>query len=104
MRYEKFSHANQRYQNTATGGTKLPLLSRNLTNIKILHAEYGGLVIYNMKLEKGAIKLPKIDEDDPSTRQEVAWSELVMMVQGIDLSQCERQGRWSPKNVEKSSK
>ena len=85
-------------------GDAFVFLNRNLTNIKILHAEYGGLVIYNMKLEKGAIKLPKIDEDDPSTHQEVAWSELVMMVQGIDLSQCERQGRWSPKKVEKSSK
>ena len=85
-------------------GDAFVFLNRNLTNIKILHAEYGGLVIYNMKLEKGAIKLPKIDEDDPSAHQEVAWSELVMMVQGIDLSQCERQGRWSPKKVEKSSK
>ena len=33
-------------------------INKNLTGMKILHAEYGGLVIYNMKLERGAFKLP----------------------------------------------
>lgn len=40
-------------------------INKNLTGMKILHAEYGGLVIYNMKLESGAFKLPEIDSEDP---------------------------------------
>lgn len=41
-------------------------INKNLTGMKILHAEYGGLVIYNMKLERGVFKLPEIDSDDPN--------------------------------------
>lgn len=62
-----------------------------------LHAEFGGLVIYNMKLEKGTIHLPDINREDLSGSLTVEWSELVMMVQGISLSQCTKQTRWSPK-------
>ena len=34
-------------------GEAFIFVNRTLTNMKILHAEYGGLVIYNMRLEKG---------------------------------------------------
>ena len=43
-------------------------INKSLIGLKILHAEYGGLVIYNMKLERGAFKLPDIDPDDDRTR------------------------------------
>ena len=32
--------------------------------MKILHMEFGGLVIYNLKLEQGRIPLPEMDLDD----------------------------------------
>ena len=34
-------------------GEAFIFVNRSLTSMKILHAEYGGLVIYNLKLEKG---------------------------------------------------
>ena len=39
-------------------GEAFIFVNRSLTSMKILHAEYGGLVIYNLKLEKGCISLP----------------------------------------------
>lgn len=32
--------------------------------MKILHMEFGGLGIYNLKLEQGRIQLPEMDLDD----------------------------------------
>lgn len=60
-------------------------INKSLTGLKILHAEYGGLVIYNMKLERGAFKLPDIDTDDPATSKGIKWADLMMIVQGIPL-------------------
>ena len=78
-------------------GDAFVFLNRNLTNIKILHAEYGGLVIYNMKLEKGTIKLPEIDLEDQSYTRDLTWSELILMVQGINPEECKKSSRWAPK-------
>lgn len=88
--------SNEMGMNVQTGDAYM-FLNKNLTNLKILHAEFGGLVIYNLKLERGTIQLPKIDTKDPSGSLTVAWSELVMMVQGISPSQYTKQSRWSPK-------
>ena len=60
-------------------------INKSLTGLKILHAEYDGLVIYNMKLERGAFKLPDIDTDDPATSKGIKWADLMMIVQGIPL-------------------
>lgn len=39
-------------------GDAFIFVNRSLTSMKILHMEFGGLVIYNMKLEQGRIQLP----------------------------------------------
>ena len=52
-------------------GEAFIFVNRSLTSMKILHAEYGGLVIYNLKLEKGCISLPDMhldDDDSPNGR------------------------------------
>ena len=72
-------------------------INKSLTGLKILHAEYGGLVIYNMKLVRGAFKLPDIDTDDPATSKGIKWADLMMIVQGISPSEVHRCSRWEPK-------
>ena len=73
-------------------------LSGIVTNMKILHAEYGGLVIYSLKLEKGCISLPDLLPDDgnaaPCRRTE--WQELMLMARGISPLEVCRQPRWLP--------
>ena len=48
-------------------GEAFIFVNRTLTSMKILHAEYGGLVIYNLKLEKGRIGLPDMELGDSSS-------------------------------------
>lgn len=47
--------------------------------MKILHLEYGGLVLYHMRLESGTFKLPVFDTASNCFR--FSWEELVLMVQ-----------------------
>ena len=64
--------------------------------MKVLHVECGGLVIYNLRLEKGNIELPEIAEEDKRTAIETRWNQLVMMVGGLRASDYKQQKRWAP--------
>ena len=79
-------------------GDAFVFLNRNLTSLKILHAEYGGLVIYNMKLERGALELPNIDCESESNTHKLQWAELIMMVQGMKPKDYKKTVRWEPQN------
>lgn len=56
-------------------------VNRRLTIMKILHLEYGGLVIYHKKLESGVFKLPTFDEE--LTSQVIQWHDLMMIVRNV---------------------
>jgi len=78
-------------------GDAFIFINRQLTSIKILHAEYGGLVIYSMKLEKGCISLPDMQFDESAPPERLTkWQELVMMTQGISLVGTTSKPRWLP--------
>jgi hypothetical protein len=78
-------------------GDAFIFINRSLDSLKILHMETGGLVIYHMKLEAGRFRLPFIDTESNKHTLVTSWQELVLMVQGIRLSECRRQARWNPK-------
>ena len=50
--------------------------------MKILHAEYGGLVIYNMKLKSGTFRLSDINCEGSSASLPINWSEFTLIVHG----------------------
>ena len=77
-------------------GDAFVFINRSLTSMKILHAEFGGLVIYNMKLERGTIQIPSIDSETDVQSHGINWSELMMMVQGISMKDCKTATRWEP--------
>ena len=81
-------------------GEAFIFVNRALTSMKILHAEYGGLVIYNLKLERGCISLPdmQLDDDIAPPRRLTRWQELVLMTQGISVQGVKRSPRWIPKS------
>lgn len=56
-------------------------VNRNLTIMKILHLEHGGLVIYHKKLENGIFKLPTFDES--ITSQPIRWQDLMAIVNNV---------------------
>lgn len=53
-------------------------INRNLTIMKILHLEHGGLVIYHKKLESGVFKLPSFNENVAS--MPIRWQDLMTIV------------------------
>ncbi|MGL5257463.1 MAG: IS66 family insertion sequence element accessory protein TnpB [Proteocatella sp.] len=88
-------------------GDAFIFINMSATSMKILHMEYGGLVIYHMKLTSGQFSLPKIDlQEGEIVSHETLWSELVLMVQGIDAQNVKHRARWSPKtkNIDLISK
>jgi hypothetical protein len=85
-------------------GDAFIFISRPLDTMKILHMETGGMVIYHMKLEEGRFRLPHINIDMENSSHTTSWGELVLMVQGLSLSEYHRSKRWNPgKNGENIS-
>lgn len=85
---------NQMHRNIQDGDAFI-FINKPCTSMKILHMECGGLVIYNLKLERGFIHLPTMSGWEESQAVETAWSDLVMMVEGIYPTSCKRSKRWS---------
>ena len=87
-------------------GDAFIFVNRSLTSMKILHMEFGGLVIYNMKLEQGRIQLPDMELADSAVSRATQWSELVMMTHGLSMSEVRQHPRWIPpkKNPPKAVK
>lgn len=79
-------------------GDAFIFINRNCTSMKILHMECGGLVIYHLKLEQGVIHLPDMSSWEGQPCVSTAWSDLVMMVEGIYPATCKRSKRWKPKS------
>ena len=73
--------------------------------MKIRHMEYGGLVIYHMKLSGGQFSRPEIDfQEGKTVSHETLWSDLVLMVQGIDAQKVRHRKRWIPEKKNTASK
>lgn len=56
-------------------------VNRPRTGMKILHMEFGGLVVYHMRLGPGCFKLPVFDL--ATNTFQTSWQDLMVMVQGV---------------------
>ena len=72
-----------------TSGEVFVFLNRNRTHIKLLHWESGGFVLYYKRLEQGTFPVPKCPNS------ELSWSDLVMMVEGIQVVRSIQKKRFS---------
>ncbi|MGL4851244.1 MAG: IS66 family insertion sequence element accessory protein TnpB [Phocaeicola sp.] len=80
-------------------GDAFIFINKSCTSMKVLHMEYGGLVIYHMKLSQGQFSLPTIDfQEGKTVSHETLWSDLVLMVQGIDAQSVKHRKRWILEN------
>jgi len=64
-------------------------LNRSRTHIKLLHWESGGFVLYYKRLEQGTFLSPK------DGGNEMSWSDLVLMVEGIHVVKSIQKKRYS---------
>jgi len=73
----------------ANGGVFV-FINKRRDRIKLLHWEQGGFVLYYKRLEKGTLEMPKSKEN----RVSVSWPELVMIIEGISLSERKKRSRF----------
>jgi len=71
---------NNMRQNVQKGGVFI-FVNRNQNIMKILHLEYGGMVIYHKKLISGRFKLPNFNEDTVSLT--ISWQDLATIIQSV---------------------
>lgn len=76
-------------QRKTTSGEVFVFLNRSRTHIKLLHWENGGFVLYYKRLEQGTFPSSK------SAGTELFWSELVLMVEGIQVVKSIQKKRYS---------
>lgn len=85
-------------QNTMKGdlfsGHLFVFLSKQRNRVKILTWDRGGLVLWYKRLEKGRLKLPKME--GAASSMELDSGELSMLLEGLDLSKVKRPKRWEP--------
>jgi len=79
---------NSNMQRQATNGEVFVFLNRSRTHIKLLHWEKGGFVLYYKRLESGTFLPPSVKEG------EFSWSDLVLMVEGIQVIKSIRKKRF----------
>lgn len=82
---------NQMGRNVQDGDVFI-FINRTCTSMKILHMEFGGLVIYHMKLESGNFTLPLLDED--TNTFQINWQDLMTMVHSNSTGKKPNKKRW----------
>jgi transposase len=75
-------------QRQPTSGEVFVFLNRRGTHMKLLHWEKGGFVLYYKRLESGTFS------PSGSGGGELSWSDLVLMVEGIQVVKSIRKKRY----------
>ena len=66
-------------------------INRRRDRIKLLMWDATGFAMYYKQLEKGTFEVPKIKESDSV---ELSWSDLVMLLEGIEIKSIKRRKRY----------
>ena len=74
--------------------------NRRRNSVKVLYFVGDGLVIYYRRLEQGTFELPERlnsgSESSSAASLELSWSDLELILSGIELSSVRRRKRWQP--------
>jgi hypothetical protein len=76
-----------------TSGEVYVFLNRRRNQVKLLHWEHGGFVLYVKRLETGNFEIPVIIDGN------LQWPQLVMMVEGVSLKNITMRKRYFLKQV-----
>ena len=76
-------------QRQATSGEVFVFLNRSRTHMKLLHCEKGGFVLYYMRLGSDTFMPPNVKKG------ELSWSDLVLMIEGIQVVKSIQKRRFS---------
>lgn len=67
-------------------------LNRRRDRIKLLMWDVSGFAIYYKRLERGTFELPQFSTHQSSL--ELSWSELVLLLEGIEMGSIKRRKRY----------
>lgn len=77
-----------------TDGSVYVFINRHRSQMKLLHWEHGGLVLYHKRLERGRFSVPDLDGVSGS----IHWPDLVLIVEGIEFLSVKRKRRYRIEN------
>lgn len=80
------------FTHSLLSGDVFIFVNRRRDRIKLLMWDASGFAIYYKRLERGTFELPMFDSDQPSL--ELRWSDLVMLLEGIELRSIKRRKRY----------
>lgn len=71
--------------------------NRRHNRVKVLYFVGDGLVIFYRCLEQGTFEVPRAveDGDGKTASVELRWSDLALILEGIELSSVRRRKRWT---------
>lgn len=84
---------NQLKRNPFSGEVFL-FINRRRDKLKLLKWEPGGFVLYYKRLEEGTFELPALNGQNC---YEMAWTDLILMVEGIQLTGTKKRKRYQRK-------
>lgn len=67
-------------------------ISANRYNMKLLHWERGGFVLYQKRLEAGTFEIPEYDKNQASYKMD--WRTLVLLIEGINIKKLRLRKRY----------
>lgn len=76
-------------------GSVYVFLNRYHNQIKLLHWEHDGLVLYQKRLERGRYSVP----NHTTLQSIISWPELVLIVEGINYVGLKKKPRYELKKV-----
>jgi transposase len=82
-----------RFAEDPLSGTMFVFFSRRADRVRVLYWDRDGYVLIMKRLEKGRYKLPWHAEQG---RVVIEAAELLLVLEGIELSGARRRSRWSP--------
>jgi len=81
------------FTHSLLSGDVFIFVNRRRDRIKLLMWDRSGFAIYYKRLERGTFELP--DCSDHQSSLELSWSDLVMLLEGIELKSIKRRKRYS---------
>lgn len=70
-------------------GTVYVFINRKRNQMKLLHWEYGGFVLYHKRLEQGTFAFSSFN------KTQITWSDLVLMIEGIQVIKSTKKRRFN---------
>ncbi|MDM1500555.1 IS66 family insertion sequence element accessory protein TnpB [Myroides odoratimimus] len=72
----------------AHSGSVYIFINRRCNQMKLLHWEAGGFVLYHKRLEQGTFAFPT------HSKAQISWTDLVLMIEGIQVIKSNQKRRF----------